>query len=82
MRFALLSCLLTGLLFASVYGAEFQVNTHVMYDQKNAAIAAAWTTRVIRALPIRPIPPFSPPNRTTHSHGRGRVRMHGHSGLT
>ena len=39
MRFAFLSYLLAGLFFASVYGAEFQVNTHAMYDQKNAAIA-------------------------------------------
>ena len=31
--------LLTGLFFAPVYGAEFQVNTHTTYDQRNAAIA-------------------------------------------
>ena len=39
MRRSFLSYLLTGLFFASVYGAEFQVNTHTTYDQKNAAIA-------------------------------------------
>ena len=31
--------MLTGLFFASVCGAEFQVNTHTTNDQKNAAIA-------------------------------------------
>lgn len=39
MRHSFLSYLLTGLLFASVCGAEFQVNTHTTNDQKNAAIA-------------------------------------------
>jgi len=39
MRHSILLYLLTGLFFASVYGAEFQVNTNTMYDQKNAAIA-------------------------------------------
>jgi len=39
MRFAFLSYLLTGLYFASVCGAEFQVNTHTTNEQKNAAIA-------------------------------------------
>jgi len=38
MKRSFLSYLLTGLFFASVYGAEFQVNTHTTYDQKNAAI--------------------------------------------
>jgi len=39
MRHAFLSYLLMGLFFASVCGAEFQVNTHTTYDQKNAVIA-------------------------------------------
>jgi hypothetical protein len=39
MRCSFLLYLLTGLFFASVCGAEFQVNTHTTYDQKNAAIA-------------------------------------------
>jgi len=39
MRHLFISYLLTGLFFASVCGAEFQVNTHTTYDQKNAAIA-------------------------------------------
>jgi hypothetical protein len=39
MRRSFLVFLLTWLFFASVYGAEFQVNTHTTYDQKNAAIA-------------------------------------------
>jgi len=34
-----LSYMLTSLFLASVYGAEFQVNMHTTYDQKNAAIA-------------------------------------------
>jgi hypothetical protein len=33
------SYLVIGLFFASVDGAEFQVNTHTTYDQRNAAIA-------------------------------------------
>jgi hypothetical protein len=32
-------CLLISLIFASFSGAEFQVNTHTTYDQKDAAIA-------------------------------------------
>ena len=39
MRQSFVLHLLTGLFFASVCGAEFQVNTHTTYDQKNAAIA-------------------------------------------
>ena len=39
MRRSYLSYLLTGLFFASVCGAEFQVNTHTSNDQRNAAIA-------------------------------------------
>ena len=39
MRRSYLSYMLTGLFFASVCGAEFQVNTHTTNDQKNAAIA-------------------------------------------
>jgi len=39
MKQALISNLLTGLFFASICGAEFQVNTHTTYDQRNAAIA-------------------------------------------
>jgi hypothetical protein len=39
MRHSFLLFLLTGLFFAPVYGAEFQVNTHMSNDQKNAAIA-------------------------------------------
>jgi len=39
MRRAFFSYLLTGLFFASVCGAEFQVNTHTSNEQKNAAIA-------------------------------------------
>jgi hypothetical protein len=39
MRHSFLLYLLIGLFFASVCGAEFQVNTHTTYDQKNAAIA-------------------------------------------
>jgi hypothetical protein len=33
------SYLIIGVFFASIYGTEFQVNTHTTYDQKNAAIA-------------------------------------------
>lgn len=39
MRHSFLIYLLTGLFFASICGAEFQVNTHTSNDQKNAAIA-------------------------------------------
>jgi hypothetical protein len=39
MKFSFLYYLLTGLFSASLYGAEFQVNKHTTYDQKNAAIA-------------------------------------------
>ena len=39
MRFSFTVFLLIGLFFTSVYGVEFQVNTHTTYDQKNAAIA-------------------------------------------
>jgi len=39
MRCSYLSYILTNLFLASVCGAEFQVNTHTTYDQKNAAIA-------------------------------------------
>jgi hypothetical protein len=39
MRNSFLLYSLTGLFFVSAYGAEFQVNTHTTYDQKNAAIA-------------------------------------------
>jgi len=39
MRHAFFSYLLVGLFFASVCGAEFQVNTHTSNDQRNAAIA-------------------------------------------
>jgi len=39
MRCSYLSYILTSLFLASVCGAEFQVNTHTTYDQKNAAIA-------------------------------------------
>jgi len=39
MRRSSLLYLLTGLFIAPVFGAEFQVNTHTTYDQKNAAIA-------------------------------------------
>ena len=39
MRYVFVSYVLTGLFFASICGAEFQVNTHTTYDQKNAAIA-------------------------------------------
>ena len=39
MRRSYLPYMLTGLFFASVCGAEFQVNTHTSNDQKNAAIA-------------------------------------------
>ncbi len=39
MSCSFLSYLMSGLFFASVFGAEFQVNTHTTYDQKNAAIA-------------------------------------------
>jgi len=39
--------MITGVVFVSVYGAEFQVNTHTTYDQKNAAIAMDETGRSI-----------------------------------
>jgi len=39
MRYLFLSYMLTGLFFASICGAELQVNTHTVNDQKNAAIA-------------------------------------------
>ncbi|MGB2866291.1 MAG: hypothetical protein WBC05_23380 [Sedimentisphaerales bacterium] len=39
MRHSFLLYLLIGLFFASVYGAEFQVNTHTSNEQKNADIA-------------------------------------------
>jgi hypothetical protein len=39
MRRSFLVIVLSGLFFAPVCGAEFQVNTHTTYDQKNAAIA-------------------------------------------
>jgi len=39
MRNLCISYMLTGLFFASVCGAEFQVNMHTTNDQKNAAIA-------------------------------------------
>jgi hypothetical protein len=38
MKRAFLVIVLLGLFLASVFGAEFQVNTHTTYDQKNAAI--------------------------------------------
>ena len=38
MRCLFLLYLLTGLFMGSLFGAEFQVNTHTTYDQKNAAI--------------------------------------------
>jgi hypothetical protein len=47
MKRLLFSYLLLGLLFAPVFGAEFQVNTHTTYDQKNAAIAMDETGRFI-----------------------------------
>jgi hypothetical protein len=39
MKHRRLLCFLAGLFFASVCGAEFQVNTHTANDQKSAAIA-------------------------------------------
>ncbi|MHC4325883.1 MAG: hypothetical protein ACYSUX_16555 [Planctomycetota bacterium] len=39
MRHSVLFYFVMGLFFASVCAAEFQVNTHTTYDQKNAAIA-------------------------------------------
>jgi hypothetical protein len=39
MRYTFLLYFLTALFYASLYGAEFQVNKHTTYDQKNAAIA-------------------------------------------
>ncbi len=39
MRHRLVSGLLMGLFLCPICGAEFQVNTHTSYDQKNAAIA-------------------------------------------
>ena len=39
MRHLFISYLLMGLFFASVYGAELQVNTYTTYDQRNAVIA-------------------------------------------
>jgi len=38
MKQAFVSCLLAGLFAALTFGAEFQVNTHASYDQKNAAL--------------------------------------------
>ena len=39
MRNLCISYMLTGLFWAPVFGAEFQVNTHTSNDQRNAAIA-------------------------------------------
>jgi hypothetical protein len=39
MKHSLISYMITGVFFASINGAEFQVNTHTSNDQRNAAIS-------------------------------------------